>query len=178
MSLHKPPVNDGSLMQKETSNASDYTVDSTPTFIETPEIGFTPDSSVQQRPGYRRVASLGEQDTTYHSPEHWPQSSEGSCGNGLGINNLQRLSSALPGGGSPPATPGSSNPLLSPQAAHSQRAYRPPDHDPMSVGNKAWMDDASSTDPFQPFIANSETETLQKQTTTPTGLSFEPSGTL
>ena len=170
MSLNTPGTNASPLLHQESSDLSDY---STSTFVETPVSAITPGSPVQHRPGYRRVTSLNDQDTAYHGSEQPMHRREGSNGFGLGIKNLQRL----PSPSSSPATPGSANTLLSPQPVQSHKAYRRLENDPILEDDGNWEDNTSRTEPYQPFVADSETESLRKHTTAPTVQSFEPPGT-
>lgn len=165
-------------LHQEASDISDYTVDSTSTFVDSPPATVpTPGSPVHHRPGYRRVASLSGQDTAYHGPERSPNRLEDLHEQGLGIKNLKPLPSASPGGRSSPSTPASGNPLLSPQTTRLQNAYRSWDDDPLSEGNEDWDENVPRIQPFQPFVADAETESLRKHTPAPTVESFEPPGT-
>ena len=177
MSLHAGRATTSPPLHQESSDLSDYTVDSTSTVVETPVSALTPGSPFKHRPGYRRIASLNDQDTAYRGSTYKPHRSEESNGHGLGIKNLERLPFASPGEGSHPATPGSANPLLSPASVQSQKAYRPLD-DPISEGNEVWEESYARTEPYQPFVVDSETESLRRHTTGPTVQSFEPPGML
>ena len=161
-------------LHQATSDLSDYTVDSTSTVVETPQTAVTPGSPVQHRPGYRRIASINDQDTAYHGSEDLSQHSDASRSFGLGIKNLERLPSPT----GTPATPGSANPLLSPESAKFHKAYKPLDNDPILEANEIWDENVSRAEPFQPFVADSETEALRSRPTAPTVQSFEPPGTV
>ncbi|KAI4197897.1 MAG: hypothetical protein LQ350_005656 [Teloschistes chrysophthalmus] len=156
----RKPISTPTLRQQP-SNLSDFTVDSTSTFVDTPATAPTPGSPVHHRPGYQRLGSLNEQDTAYHgrqiSQEH-----------GLGITNLNSLPSSLPQARSTPGAPASANPLLSPPLLKSQIGYKRLDDDPIQEGDEGWEHDASQNEPFQPFRADSETESLRKQAPAPT----------
>ncbi|KAL8827537.1 MAG: hypothetical protein Q9170_006979 [Blastenia crenularia] len=162
------------LLRQETSNLSDYTVDSTSTFVNTPATAATPGSPVHHRTAYRRLVSFNDEDTAYHGPEHSRQSSRNLQEHGLGIKNLKPLPPASPAGRSSPDTPASSNPLLSPPLLASRREFKPV-NTPITEGHSDWGDYTSRPDPYTPFIADPETESLRKQTTAPTVRSFEPS---
>ncbi|KAL8687386.1 MAG: hypothetical protein Q9218_006424 [Villophora microphyllina] len=171
--LPRKPISTPTLRQ-ETSNLSDYTVDSNSTFVDTPATAPTPGSPVHHRPGYRRLSSLNEQDTTYHGAEQSPHRRQTSQEHGLGIRNLKPLPSSPPYGNSSPSTPASVNALLSPPLVKSQRGYKPLDNDPISEGDEGWENDFARNEPYQPFTADSETESLRKQAPAPTIHSFEP----
>jgi len=178
MTFHAGRTTPSVQLRQGPSNISDYTIDSTSTFVESPPATApTPGSPVHHRPGYRRIASLGGQDSAYHGSERSPNPLEDVHEYGLGIKNLKPLPSASPGGRSGPSTPASGNPLLSPPTAQSQKAYGSWDEDPISEGNEDWGDNVPRTEPFQPFVADAETESLRKHTTAPTVESFEPPGT-
>lgn len=177
MSFHTRDHLSSPPLPQETS-LSDYTVDSNTTFVETPATAPTPGSPVHHRPGYRRITSLNDQDTAYHGPEYSPHRRENSHGHGLGIKNLKPLPSAPPRARSNYVTPASADPLLSPPPMQSQRGYRPLDNDPLPEGNEPWDENASRNEPFQPFVADSETESLRNQTPAATVQSFESPGTL
>ncbi|KAI4237703.1 MAG: hypothetical protein LQ349_001645 [Xanthoria aureola] len=157
----------------ETSNLSDYTVDSNTTFFDTPATAHTPGSPVHHRSGYRRVASFTEQDTAYHGPEDSRQRSGSVQGQGLGIKNLKPLPSASPGDSSNFGTPSSSNALLSPPFARtppplqSYTSYRQSE-DPIREEADAWHNNGPAAEQHQPFTADSETESLRKTTHAPT----------
>ena len=177
MSLHRGRATTSPPLHQESSDLSDYTVHSTSTVVETPVSALTPGSPFKNRPGYRRIASLNEQDTAYHGSTHKPHCSEDPNGHGLGIKNLQRLPFASPGEGSHPTSPGSASPLLFPASVQSQKAYKPL-NDPISEGNEIGEENYAKIEPHQPFVVDSETESLRKHTTGPTVQSFEPPGML
>lgn len=161
-------------LRQQTSSLSDYTVDSSSTLVNTPSIAPAPGSPVHHRTGYRRIASFNDQDTAYHGPEPSPRPGHNLQEHGLGIKYLKPLPS--PAEHSSPELPASANPLLSPPSLQSRREYKPlqatTTEDPGD-----WDDYAPRSDPYQPFVADSETESLRKQNTAPTVQSFEPSGT-
>ncbi|KAL8936954.1 MAG: hypothetical protein Q9216_004669 [Gyalolechia sp. 2 TL-2023] len=161
-------------LRQHTPNLSDYTVDSSTTFFDTPSTAPTPGSPVHHRTGYRRIASFNDQDTAYHGPEPSPRPGRNLQEHGLGIKNLKPLPS--PAEQSSTETSASANPLLSPPLLKSQREYKPLQAT-ITEGHGDWEDYAPRSDPYQPFVADSETENLRKQTTAPTVQSFEPSGT-
>lgn len=178
MSFHTTQAVPSLPLHQEASDLSDYTVDSTSTFVDSsPATAPTPGSPVHHRLGYRRIASLSGQDTAYYGPERSLNRVEDSHEHGLGIKNLKPLPSASPGGRSSPSTPASANPLLSPQTTQSQNAHRSWDDNSLREGNEDWEEDVPRTDPFQPFVADAETEGLRKHTPAPTAESFEPPGT-
>ncbi|KAL8764724.1 MAG: hypothetical protein Q9194_006878 [Teloschistes cf. exilis] len=156
----RKPISTPTLRQ-QTSNLSDFTVNSTSTFVDTPATAPIPGSPVHHRPGYQRLGSLNEQDIAYHgrqiSQEH-----------GLGIANLNSLPSSPPQARSTPSAPASANPLLSPPLLKSQTGYKRLDDDPIQEGDEGWEQGASQNEPFQPFRADSETESLRKQAPAPT----------
>ena len=157
------------------STPSDYTVDTNSTAVNTPTSAPTPSSPVHHRTVYRRLASLPElndQDTAYHGPEESPRHTRNNSEQGLGIKVLRSLPSALAIGQNSPDTPGSSKPLLSPTLNQQRREYQLQD-DQIREGNENWHDYAPGTEPYQPFVAGSETENLRKQATV---RSFEPPG--
>ncbi|KAI4245657.1 MAG: hypothetical protein LQ352_006535 [Teloschistes flavicans] len=162
----RQPISTPTLRQ-EASNLSDFTVDSTSTFVDTPSTVPTPGSPVHHRPVYRRLSSLNEQDTAYHGGQI-PQE------RGLGIRNLEPLPSLPHQAGSTPSAPASANPVLSPPLLKSQRGYKRLDDDPIPEGDEDWGHDDSQNEPFQPFKADSETESLRRQGPPPTVRSFEP----
>lgn len=171
-------------LRQETSNLSDYTVDSFSTFVDTPATGPAPGSPVHQRSGYRRVASFNDQDTAYHGPKD-PRHPSGSLqGHGLGIGGVKALSplpSASPATSKSQGTPASIDALLSPPfapsppSAQSQTVYRQFE-DPIREDYDTWQHDGSGAEPDQPFTADSESESLRKQPPAPTVQSFESSG--
>ncbi|KAL8718600.1 MAG: hypothetical protein Q9225_004285 [Loekoesia sp. 1 TL-2023] len=163
-------------LRQETSNLSDYTVDSTSTFVNTPTTAPTPGSPVHHRTGYRRLASFSDQDTAYHGSEISPPSHKKLQEHGLGIKNLKPLPSAASPGHSNPDTPASASPLLSPPLLQSRRKYKPL-QSPVTEGPGDWEEYTPRSEPYQPFVADSETENLRQQTTAPTIQSIEPSGT-
>ncbi|KAL8650605.1 MAG: hypothetical protein Q9210_003727 [Variospora velana] len=160
-----------SLRQKP-SNASDYTVDSTSTFVNTPSIAPTPGSPVHHRTGYRRVASFNNQDTAYHSPDHSPKPSRDQE-HGLGIKYLKALPSPSQAGLSNPDAPASAKPLLFPPFIQSRREYKPAGEQ-IRDENGNW--DGYRADPYQPFVASLESQHLREQPTAPIVQSFEPPG--
>ncbi|KAL8824531.1 MAG: hypothetical protein Q9191_004993 [Dirinaria sp. TL-2023a] len=155
--------------QQDTRKTTDYNVDFNSSFVIEPLPALTPGSAVQNQPAYHRAVSLSEQDTAYYGPEHLFDRSEDIHSHGLGIN-------ASPGDRSSPATPASTNPLLSPPPAHSQSPYVPLENGPKSEGDKAWDETNSLTESYQPFVADLETDSLRKNTAAPTIQSFEPPG--
>ncbi|KAL8806237.1 MAG: hypothetical protein Q9223_001695 [Gallowayella weberi] len=166
-------------LPQEASNLSDYTVDSTSTFVATPPTGPSLGSPIHHRSGYRRVASFNDQDTAYHGPETSRQRSGSLQGQGLGIKNIKPLPSASPEFNSSHGTPTSANALLSPPFARAPSPAQPPTihrqfEDPVRGGYDAWQNSGSGEEPYQPFTIDSETESLKKQTTAPTVLSYEP----
>lgn len=161
--------------QEGKDDLSDYTADSTTTYVNTPSTAPTPGSPVHHRTGYRRLASFNDQDTAYHGPQHSPKPSRNLQEHGLGIKNLKPLPSPSRAGLGSPETPGSRNALLSPPLVQSRREYKPVD-DQTREDNGDWDDYTSRADSFQPFVADSETERLHRQTTAPTVQSFEPLG--
>ncbi|KAL9011317.1 MAG: hypothetical protein Q9173_003827 [Seirophora scorigena] len=166
----------GELRQK-TSNLSDYSVDSTSTFVNTPSTAPTPGSPVHHRTGYRRIASFNNQDTSYHGPDHSPKPSRSPREHGLGIKNLNPLPSPSPSqlGFTSPDPSASAKPLLSPPFLQSRGEYKPVEGQ-IREENGDWDDDRA--DPYQPFVADSESENLRKQPTAATVQSFEPPGAL
>lgn len=162
------------LLRQETSNLSDYTVDSTSTFVNTPSPAATP-GSVHHRTGYRRLASFNNADTAYHGPRHSPSSSQTLQEYGLGIKNLKPMPSPSPAGLSSSDAPSSANPLLSPPLLQSRSEHKQVDRERESDGD--WDDYTSRPDPYQPFVASAETEQLRNQTTAPTAQSLDPQGT-
>ncbi|KAL8699480.1 MAG: hypothetical protein Q9224_001394 [Gallowayella concinna] len=171
--LSSPPL------PQETSNLSDYTVDSTSTFVETPAIAPSPGSPVHHRSGYRRLASFNDQDTAYHGSENPRQRGGSPQGLGLGIKNLKPLPSASPEISSNHGTPASTNALLSPRFARSPPPTQPytiyrQSEDPARGGYDTWQNTGSGEEPYQPFAVDSETESLKKHTTAPTVQSYEP----
>lgn len=166
-------------LPQETSNLSDYTVDSNSTFFDTPAAALTPGSPLHHRSGYRRVASFTDQDTAYHGLEDSKQPSASIQGQGLGIKNLKPLPSSSPGDSSNFGTPSSNNALLSPPSARSpppvqsQTSYRQFE-DPIREASDAWHNNGPAAEHHQPFIADSETESLRKTSHAPTIQSFEP----
>ncbi|KAL8982561.1 MAG: hypothetical protein Q9177_005234 [Variospora cf. flavescens] len=158
-----------SLCQKS-SNASDYTVDSTSTFVNTPSIAPSPDSPVHHRTGYHRVASFNNQDTAYHGPDH-PLNPSRDQEHGLGIKNLEALPSSSQAGLSGPDAPASATPLLFSPFVQPREEYKPASEEIREEnGNR----DGCRTDTYQPFVASSESQHLREQTTAPTVQSFEP----
>ncbi|KAL9599061.1 MAG: hypothetical protein Q9219_004095 [cf. Caloplaca sp. 3 TL-2023] len=166
------------LLRQETSNLSDYTVDSTSTFVNTPATIPTPGSPVHHRTGYRRLVSFNDQDTVYHGPERSPEQGDRQQEHGLGIKNLNPLPSpsptitASPTGRRRSGTSASANPLLSPPLLQSKREYKPL-QTPITEGHGEWEDCSSGPDPYQPFVADAETEDLRKQTK---GVTPQPQG--
>ncbi|KAL8727732.1 MAG: hypothetical protein Q9166_005845 [cf. Caloplaca sp. 2 TL-2023] len=166
-------------LPQEASKISDYTGDSTTTFVDTPSTGPTPGSPVHHRSGYRRVASFNDQDTAYHGSEDSRQWSDSLQGHGLGIKNLKPLPSSSPGDSSSHGTPASTNALLSlpftrsPPPAQAPEGHRPLG-DPISEDQESWQNNGSGQDPYQPFNADSETESLREHNAAPNVQSFEP----
>ncbi|KAL8840047.1 MAG: hypothetical protein Q9176_004069 [Flavoplaca citrina] len=163
----------------ETSNLSDYTVDSNTTFYDTPNSVPTPGSPVHHRVGYRRVASFNDQETAYHGPEDPGKRAATIQGQGLGIKNLKPLPASSPGESVLFGSPPSNSALLSPPFARSppplqsQTSYRQIE-DPIREGHGDWQDDGPATENYQPFTADLETESLRKNTRAQTVQSFEP----
>ncbi|KAL8760297.1 MAG: hypothetical protein Q9184_003392, partial [Pyrenodesmia sp. 2 TL-2023] len=173
MSHQEERDNPTPLLRQETSNLSDYTVDSTSTFVNTPSpAARTPGSPVHHRTGYRRLASFNDADTAYHGPHHSPSSSQNLQEHGLGIKNLKSLPSPSRSGLSNHDPPSSANPLLSPPLLQSGREYKQVNRERESDGD--WDDYTSRPDPYQPFVASAETEQLRRQTTAPTAQSVDP----
>ncbi|KAL8766624.1 MAG: hypothetical protein Q9209_006641 [Squamulea sp. 1 TL-2023] len=166
------------LLPQETSNLSDYTVDSNTTFIDTPATGPSPGSPVHHRSGYRRVASFNDQGTASHGFEDVIQPSGSTRGHGLGIKNLEALPSSSPGDSSAFSTPASTNALLSPPFARSPPSAQPQTkyrqfEDPIRESRDTWQDNGPGAEPYQPFTADSETESLRKANHAPTVQSSE-----
>ncbi|KAL8943583.1 MAG: hypothetical protein Q9211_000937 [Gyalolechia sp. 1 TL-2023] len=163
-------------LRQQTPNLSDYTLDSTTTVVSTPSTAPTPGSPVHHRTSYRRIASFNDQDTAYYGPEPSPRPGRDAQEHGLGIKNLKPLPSASAAEHSSPETATSANPLLSPPLLQSRREYKPLEAT-ITEGDGGWGEYAAKSDPYYPFVADSETENLRNQTTAPTVQSFEPSGT-
>ena len=158
--------------RQETSDLSDYTIDSGSTFLDSPNSAHA-GSPIHHRTSYRRLASFNGQDTAYHGLDQSPRPSRNLEEHGLGIKNLKPLPSQIGVGSSGP--PSSANPLLSPPLTQSRQDYQPVvDHTKENNGD--WGDYTSRADPYQPFVAEPETERLHKQTTAATVQSFEPLG--
>ena len=174
-------------LRTETSNLSDYTVDSNSTVVQSPDTPRSPSSPVHHRPGYRRIASLTEEDTAYHVGQHSRHVSESALGTwtqgygqGLGIRNLKSLpetsAARVPiGSKSNPSTPGSAKSRLSPSSGQFQRGYNSL-NSPIAEDSDTWEDNGSKASLYQPFAAESEEESLRKQPSVPATHSFEPSG--
>lgn len=162
---------------------SDYSLDSTPT------IAASPESPVHHRPGYHRITSLNEVDTSYRRPgvdisggdtQLEPVSSlavphkgfgQSSQGRGLGIGNVDtpRLSSVsrvAVGSKSSPSPPPSADPLLSPSSTRVGRDFRglethSEDDEPDYGGHRR---NDSNPAVFEPFTASSDQERLHRKT--------------
>lgn len=177
---HFPPKSSASPpIPHETSNLSDYTVDSNTTFYYTPTTVPSPGSPVHHRAGYRRVASFNDQETAYHGPED-PGKRPATIQVGrLGIKNLKPLPASSPGESIVFASPPSNSALLSPPFARSppplqsQTSYRQLE-DPIREEHGDWQDDGPATEYYQPFTADLETESLRTTTHAPTVQSLEP----
>ena len=160
---------------QETSNLSDYTVDSASTVVNTPSSIHTPGSPIHHRTSYRRLASFNDQDTAYHGSDNLPKPSESPREYGLGIKNLKPLSMPLQTAVSSPSTASSIHPLSYPPLTQSRPEYQL-FSDPSKEDHGDWVDYPSEADPSQPFVADPETECLRNQTTAPAVQSFEPTG--
>ena len=162
-------------LPQETSNLSDYTVDSASTVVNTPSSVHTPGSPIHHRTSYRRLASFNDQDTAYYGSDNLPKPSESPKEYGLGIKNLKPLSMPSQTALSSPSTASSVHPLSYPPLIQSRRDYQLVS-DPSKEDNGEWVDYPSEADPSQPFVADSETEGLRNQTTAPAAQNYEPTG--
>ncbi|KAL8648514.1 MAG: hypothetical protein Q9226_005957 [Calogaya cf. arnoldii] len=165
-------------LPNEASNLSDYTVDSNSTFFDSPATAPTPGYPVHHRAGYRRVASFN-QDTAYHGTEDTRERSGSIQEQGLGIKNLKPLPSSSPGDSSSFSTPASNKAFLSPPFARSPPPAQSTTNygqfdDALREGRDAWQNNGPAAEQYQPFTADSETESLRKTTHAPTVESFEP----
>lgn len=174
---------------------SDYSLDSSST------IAASPGSPVHHRPGYHRITSLNEVDTSYErlrvdasdrDAQVESSSSLGIAGkgfgesSGLGIGNLDiRRPMSVPrvtvGSKSSPSPPPSADPLLSPSSRRGERDSRGLERhfeeDEMEYGEHGR--NGSHPAAFEPFTASSDHERLNG-TTPPTAemhiRSQEPTG--
>ena len=162
-------------LRQETSNLSDYTVDSTSTVVNTPSSVHTPGSPIHHRTSYRRLASSNDHDTAYHGLDNPPKPSESLQEYGLGIKKLKALSMPSHTALSSPSTPPSVHPLSYPPLIQSRRDYQLLS-DPNKEDNGEWVDYPSEADSRQPFVADSENEGLRNQTTAPAVQDFELTG--
>lgn len=164
-----------SPLRQENSNLSDYTVDSTSTFVNSPSSVHTPGSPVHHRTSYRRLASFNDEDTAYHGSDNPPKPSESLQEYGLGIKNLRPLSVPPQTVVSSPSTPCSVHPLSYPPLTQSRQEYQLVS-DSSKEDNGDWVDYPSEVDSSQPFVADSETEGLRNQTTAPAVQTCQPPG--
>ena len=168
---------------------SDSSLDSTPTIVA------SPGSPVHHRPGYHRITSLNEVDTSYQRAEgnssdrdaQLESSSLGvagkgfgsSQGRGLGIGNVEVRRPLAVGSKDGLNTPLSADPLLSPS---SSRVGRNSPH-----GERHFEDEGihydhgqngSNPAVFEPFTASSDHERLHRKTPSATETHVEPFGRL
>lgn len=174
----------------ERSNVSDYSLNSTPTIVASPTL------PVHHRPGYHRIFTLAEEDTAYRGAEtHSSPSnsreknpSKGLHEHGLDIENvhtqprmsIQRVAVGNKSGQVTPATSGSHDLLLSPSSSRTEGDFRgmkihfeDDDNDHHNLHH-----DRSNTSLFEPFTAESEHESLHKnsplRSSGPSGVWFSP----
>lgn len=171
-------------LKPERSNLSDYSLDSTPTITSS-----SPPPPLQHRPGYRRIASMAEEDTSYRGADADLSPTIGSAGNGFGesiqgrglaidnVSTQRRVSVARTpvGPKSSPNTPGMGDPLLSPTSTRvgfrGLESHFEDDHeDEGDLGHSR-----SNTSLYQPFTANSDRESLHRNNLS-SARSVEPSG--
>ncbi len=170
----KPPP----TLRHEPSNMSDYSVDSNSTIVGSPP------SPIQHRAGYRRVPSVGGGDFSYKGAgiSHHDDDNTGGKSYGLGIENVDNAQQAsvqkAPSGSKSEAnTPKSTDTLLSPPSAQFGLSYSRSvdrrtqgDQEDFSFGH---FPTPSSS---QPFLADSEFESLKKKTASASLRSCDPSG--
>lgn len=188
-------MDESSIGHSPNQKRSDYSLDSSST------ITASPASPIQHRPGYHRITSLNEVDTSYSraevdtSEKDDQLESSSSIGiarkglgqssqrRGLGIGNVdtqrpQSMSRVPLGSKSTPSPPPSADPLLSPSITRGGRG---------SQGMQMQFDDAetdhsshgrngSKSSVFEPFTAGSDHERLRGMT--PSTAEIPPSGTI
>ena len=160
----------------EPTNNSDYRLDTGESY-ELPQFSFdssptnviTP-PSLLHRPGYQRIASLGDEDTRYHGAQSPNLQSTGSedpfAGTGLAIANLERRSRSsirrVPFDNQVvDGTPASTDFLLSPS---STRIGAPDDSIQSTPSFTHRRNASSSSSVRQPFESTSDTEHLTPKT--------------
>ncbi|KAL8713151.1 MAG: hypothetical protein Q9220_002672 [cf. Caloplaca sp. 1 TL-2023] len=171
MSPQREPSTTTPPLPPDSSNFSDYTTDSTSTYVGTP--GLTPGSPVHHRAGYHRVASSNGHDTAYYGPNGSPHQKESLEGQGLGIRNLDPLPSASPTGKRSHDASVSNTFLLSTPSSQSRKGYTGTE-DPILEGQEGWEDNVSRADPHDAFVAGADTESLYKQASAPVAQSNGP----
>lgn len=172
---------------------SDYSLDSSST------ITASPASPVQHRPGYCRITSLNEIDTSYRRAEvdtsekddqlesssSFGMARKGfglsSQSRGLGIGNVDtqrpRSMSRVPlGSKSTPSPPPSADPLLSPPATRGGRGSQgmQMQFEDAETDHRSHGRNGSRSSVFEPFTASSEHERLHGMT--PSRAEIPPSG--
>lgn len=159
----KPPP----TLRHESSIVSDYSVDSNSTIVGSPP------SPIQHRAGYRRVSSIGGGDFSYKgagtSSQHDDSVDGRSYARGLGIDNVNSaqqasVQKAFSGSKSEAHTPKSTDTLLSPPSAQLGLSYTR-DTDERAQDSYADFSFSQFSTPSlpQPFLADSEFESLNKQ---------------
>ena len=168
--------------------SSDHSIDSTPTVV-------SPGSPVHHRPGYHRITSLNEVDTSYKRAEGdssdrdaqlESSSSFGIAGNsfrssqerGLGIVETRRPVAV--GSMDIPRTPLLGDPLLSPSSTrvgrNSPHVERHFENEEIHYGDQGR--NGSNSAVFEPFTASSSHERLYRNTLSATETHVEPFGRL
>ncbi|KAL8949757.1 MAG: hypothetical protein Q9222_004156 [Ikaeria aurantiellina] len=156
----------------DSSTFSDYTTDSTSTYVDTP--GLTPGSPIHHRAGYSRVASFNDQDSAYYGPDGAFDQRKSSEGQGLGIKNSNPLPSASPTGKRSRGASILNDVLLSPPSSQVRKGHVGMEK-PILEGHEGWKeDDISKPEPHEAFVAGPETESLHKQAATLTKQSNGP----
>lgn len=152
------------VLRPERSDLSAVSMESSSTFVASPSPP-SPPHSVYHRPSYQRVPTMQEEDISYQGSR-----SMGDEDHGLGIQNMkgatQRPTIEISHSGEDsPAIPGSAGLLLSPSISRSSRkSYRSLSDTPEDETEAAFYPGgrAKSESLFEPFTANSESETLRR----------------
>lgn len=159
------------LLRQHGSTLSDGSFGSSSTVIATP----TTPKSPTHRPGYRRIASVAEEITSYHeSPSH--QDTLGG-GHGLGIKDLkipnrESISRVPVGRTRSPSTPGTTDALLSPALAK----LNGKNHLPTEARYEAIEEDGAYTPPhppYQPYSSDNDRERLHTRTASGNTMGYE-----
>ena len=155
MEHHEP--NERTSLKPEQSTPSDFSTDSTPTVVASPE----PLPSTHHRPTYQRVPTMQEENISYHGAK-WNDEADG-----LGIHNVKGATQGPSieisfSGDDSLAAPASTGYLLSPSRSRSGKSYKQLGDSPENEGGLDSDGRSRSPSLYRNFTVDSETDTLRR----------------